>query len=122
MNIFIYFSTYIIFFGFLYYFKLIKYNPFLWLLFAICVSIYIIIYITIYIINHNININYQQLIKYIIFNSPKLLLIFIIDNKNIFEGFIFYSAIFIIYLIIIDYNLYHIYYNKVIHKIINNQF
>jgi hypothetical protein len=120
MNIFIYFSTYIIFFGFLYYFKLIKYNPFLWLLFATCVSIYITIYIM---INNNINnINYQQLIKYIILNSPKLLLILIIDYINIFEGFIFYSAIFIIYLIIIDFNLYHIYYNQVIRKILDNQF
>ena len=118
MNIFIYFSTYIIFFGFLYYFKLIKYNPFLWLLFATGVSIYI----TIYIIINNTNINYQQIIKYIILNSPKLLLIFIIDNINIFEGFIFYSAIFIIYLIIIDFNLYHIYYNLVIRKILDNQF
>ena len=118
MNIFIYFSTYIIFFGFLYYFKLIKYNPFLWLLFATGVSIYI----TIYIMINNINTNYQQLIKYIVLNSPKLLLIFIIDNKNIFEGFIFYSAIFIIYLIIIDFNLYHIYYNQIIRKILDNQF
>jgi hypothetical protein len=121
MNIFIYFSTYIIFFGFLYYFKLIKYNPFLWLLFATGVSIYITIYIIINNINNN-NTNYQQIIKYIILNSPKLLLIFIIDYINIFEGFIFYSAIFVIYLIIIDFNLYHIYYNLVIRKILDNQF
>jgi hypothetical protein len=118
MNIFIYFSTYIIFAGFLYYLNLINYNPFLWLLFALGVSIYIIYYI----INNNNQINVYQLFKYIILNSPKLLLLLIINKKNMFKGFIFYSILFIIYLILINFNLYDIYYTKTISKIINNQY
>jgi hypothetical protein len=115
MNIFIYFSTYIIFAGFLYYFNLIKYNPFLWLVFALFVSICI----SIYSINDN---NFYTIIKYLLFNSPKLLLVLIIDKNNLFNGFIFYSSLFFIYLILIDYNLYDIYYNKTMLKVINNEY
>jgi hypothetical protein len=115
MNIFIYFSTYIIIAGFLYYLNLINYNPFIWLLFAFAVSIFIALYS----INDH---NYNTIIKYLFYNSPKLLLLLIIDKNNIFKGFIFYSTLFFIYLILIDFNLYHIYYNKTILKIINNQY
>jgi len=68
MNIFIYFSTYIIIAGFLYYLNLINYNPFIWLLFAFAVSIFIALYS----INDH---NYNTIIKYLFYNSPKLLLL-----------------------------------------------
>ena len=120
MNIFIYYSTYIIFFGFLYYYKIIKYNPFIYLIFALLFSIFAIIYLI-----YN-NANKYQLVKYIILNSPKLLLLFIIDNKNIFTGFVFYTITFIIYLTIIltvlNNNIYNIYYTETIRKILNNEF
>ena len=115
MNIFIYFSTYIIFLGILYFFNIINYNPIIWLIIASCLSFFISIYI-INIIFNNINIQnndyyyYQQLFNYLILNIPKLLLIIIIDKKNLFKGFVFYSTLFIIYLILIDFNLYEIYF------------
>lgn len=115
MNILIYYSTYLILFGFLYYFKLINYNPFLWILIALSVSIYIIIY-TKY---HNVSNN--QLLKYVTLNSPKLLLLLLIDHKNLLKGFIFYTIIFLIYLIFYN-NLYDIYYTKTILKMLNNEF
>jgi hypothetical protein len=119
MNIFIYFSTYLIFFGFLYYFKIISYNPFLWLLFAFFISIGISIYVLHY------NDNYYELVKYLFYNSPKLLLLLIIDKIALFEGFIFYSLLFIIYIILLyifKTDLYTIYYTKTIIKIIENKF
>jgi hypothetical protein len=122
MNIFIYFSTYIIIAGFLYYFNFINYNPFSWLIIALSASIFISLYVIKYNYYYNPNFNYLSLIKYIVFNSPKLLLLFIIDHKNIFNGFIFYSSLCIIYLILIDFNVFDIYYNKTILKVINNDF
>ena len=118
MSIFIYFSLYIIIAGFLYYFKIINYNPFLWLIIALSSTI-----ITgLYIIYYHSHSHYHDLIKYIILNTPKLLLLLIIDHKNIFKGFIFYSSLFIIYLILINFDLYNIYYTNTTLKIINNSF
>jgi hypothetical protein len=120
MNIFIYFSTYIIFGGFLYYFKLIKYNPFLWLVFALFVSFCIMMYLII-----NDKANYYELIKYSFYNSPKLLLLLILDKKSLFEGFIFYAILFILYYFILyqyKSNLYDIYYTKTILKLMKNDF
>ena len=114
MSIFIYFSLYIIIAGFLYYFKIINYNPFSWLIIALSSTIITGLYI-IYYHSHS-----HDLIKYIILNTPKLLLLLIIDNKNIFKGFIFYSSLFIIYLILINFDLYNIYYTNTTLKIINN--
>ena len=115
MNIFLYYSTYLIFFGFLYYFKIISYNPFIYLLLALFVSIFLVIYL----IYHNVS-NYQ-LLKYIILNSPKLLLLLLIDRKNLFNGFIFYTIMMLIYLIFFH-NIYDIYYNKTVLKLLNNDF
>ena len=125
MSIFIYFSLYIIIAGFLYYFKIINYNPFLWLIIALSSTIITGIYIIYYHSHyhyHSQNLNYNDLIKYLILNTPKLLLLLIIDHKNIFKGFIFYSSLFIIYLILINFDLYNIYYTNTTLKIINNTF
>ena len=126
MSIFIYFSLYIIIAGFLYYFKIINYNPFLWLIIAlsstIITGLYIIYYHSHYHYHYHSHSHYHDLIKYIILNTPKLLLLLIIDHKNIFKGFIFYSSLFIIYLILINFDLYNIYYTNTTLKIINNSF
>ena len=126
MNIFIYFSTYIILAGFLYYFNIINYNPFILLIIALLASIII----TSYVINIKIEkkekydyyFYYRNLFIYLILNSPKLLLLLIIDKKNLVKGFIFYSTLFIIYLFLINFNLYDIYYTNTTLKIINNEF
>jgi hypothetical protein len=118
MNIFIYFSTYIILAGFLYYFNIINYNPFIWLLFVSLISFCISIYV-INIIFNNDNLNnydyyyYKQLFNYLILNIPKLLLLLIIDKKNLFKGFLFYSILFIIYLYLINFNIYDIYFKYI---------
>ena len=124
MSIFIYFSLYIIIAGFLYYFKIINYNPFSWLIIALSSTIITGLYI-IYYHSHShyhYHSHSHDLIKYLILNTPKLLLLLIIDNKNIFKGFIFYSSLFIIYLILINFDLYNIYYTNTTLKIINNTF
>jgi hypothetical protein len=122
MNYFYYFSLYIIISGFLYYFDIINYNPFLWLIIAIISTIFITLYVIINKNKYNPNFNYISLIKYLILNTPKLLLLLIIDHKNIFKGFIFYSSLFIIYLILINFDLYYVYYTNTTLKIINNDF
>jgi hypothetical protein len=122
MNYFYYFSLYIIISGFLYYFDIINYNPFLWLIIAIISTIFITLYVIINKNKYNPNFNYISLIKYLILNTPKLLLLLIIDHKNIFKGFIFYSSLFIVYLILINFDLYYVYYTNTTLKIINNNF
>ena len=120
MSIFIYFSLYIIIAGFLYYLKIINYNPFLWLIIALSSTIITGLYIIYY--HYHYHSHSHDLIKYLILNTPKLLLLLIIDHKNIFKGFIFYSSLFIIYLILINFDLYNIYYTNTTLKIINNTF
>jgi hypothetical protein len=124
MNIFIYFSTYIILAGFLYYFNIINFNPFIWLIIALLASISISIYVIIIKIEkkEKYDFYYHNLFIYLIANSPKLLLLLIIDKKNLVKGLIFYSTLFIIYLILINFNLYDIYYTNTTLKIINNDF
>jgi hypothetical protein len=117
MNIFIYFSTYIILAGFLYYFNIINYNPFIWLLIALLASIIITSYVIIIKIEkkekYDYYFYYRNLFIYLILNSPKLLLLLIIDKKNLFKGFIFYSTLFIIYLYLINFNIYDIYFKYI---------
>jgi hypothetical protein len=122
MNYFYYFSLYIIIAGFLYYFNIINYNPFLWLIIAIISTVFITLYVIINNTKYNPNFDYLSLIKYLILNTPKLLLLLIIDHKNIFKGFIFYSSLFIVYLILINFDLYYVYYTNTTLKIINNDF
>ena len=131
MNIFIYFSTYIILGGFLYYFNIIDYNPFIWLIFAFLASMTISIYVIIHILNEKHEENkekydyyfyYRNLIIYLILNSPKLILLLLIDTKDLYKGFLFYTTLFIIYLMFINYDLYYIYYTNTALKIINNEF
>ena len=122
MSIFIYFSLYIIIAGFLYYFKIINYNPFSWLIIALSSTIITGLYIIYYHSHSHSHSHSHDLIKYLILNTPKLLLLLIIDHKNIFKGFIFYSSLFIIYLILINFDLYNIYYTNTTLKIINNTF
>lgn len=112
----IYYSTYIILWGFLYWMKIVKYNPLSWLVIALLTSIMI----TLYIILENAPVN--MVIKYIIYNSPKLILLCLIDNKNICNGFIIGTVLFIYYLIIIDFNIKNIYYDQTIKKIIDSKF
>ena len=113
--IFMYYSTYLILFGFLYYIKAIPFNPYVWLLIALFASVAILIYL----LFHNVNIT--QLLLYIILNYPKILLLLTIDNKGLFEGFIFYSILFGLYLIFFN-DLYDIYYNKTIIKLLDNEY
>lgn len=122
MNYFYYFSLYIIIAGFLYYFNIINYNPFLWLIIAIISTVFITLYVIINNNKYNPNFDYLSLIKYLILNTPKILLLLIIDHKNMFKGFIFYSSLFIVYLIIINFDLYYVYYTNTTLKIINNDF
>jgi len=112
----IYFSTYIIIWSLLYWMKIIKYNPLSWLIIALLTSIII----TTYLIYMNTPVN--MIIKYIIYNSPKLILLCLIDNKNICNGFITGTIFFIYYLIIIDFNIKNIYYDKTIKKLIDSKF
>jgi hypothetical protein len=122
MNYLYYFSLYIIIAGFLYYFNIINYNPFLWLIIALISTIIISLYVIINKNKYNPHFNYLSLIKYIILNTPKLFLLFFINHNNIFKGFIFYSSLFIIYLFLINFDLYYIYYTNTTLKIINNNF
>ena len=122
MNYFYYFSLYIIIAGFLYYFNIINYNPFLWLIIAIISTVFITLYVIINNTKYNPNFDYLSLIKYLILNTPKLLLLLIIDHKNIFKGLIFYSSLFIVYLFIINFDLYYVYYTNTTMKILNNDF
>ena len=116
MKFHIYYSTYIIIWSFLYWMKIIKYNPMSWLIIALLTSIII----TTYLIYMNTPLN--MIIKYIIYNSPKLILLCLIDNKNICNGFMIGTVLFIYYLIIIDFNIKDIYYDQTIKKLIDSNF
>jgi hypothetical protein len=111
-----YFSTYIVLWGFLYYLKLIKFNPFIWVLIAFITSIFVILYL----LFNNVNLNI--LLLYIIKNSPKILLLIILNKNNLYEGFNFGLIWFIIYLICINMNLKKIYYDDLIVKLLNSTY
>ena len=64
----------------------------------------------------------NMIIKYIIYNSPKLILLCLIDNKNICNGFMIGTVLLIYYLIIIDFNIKDIYYDQTIKKLIDSNF
>jgi hypothetical protein len=112
--LYIYFSLYIVIWGFLYWKKIVKYNPYSWLIIAILVSIITILYV-IY-----INAPINMIIKYIIYCSPKLILLCLIDSNNTCDGFMIGAILCILYLIIIDFDLIDIYYNQTIKKIIDS--
>ena len=116
MKFHIYYSTYIIIWGFLYWMKIVKYNPMSWLIIALLASIII----TTYLIYMNAPVN--MIIKYIIYNSPKLILLCLIDNKNTCNGFMIGTVFLIYYLIIIDFNIKDIYYDQTIKKLIDSDF
>jgi hypothetical protein len=115
INILMYYSTYLILFGFLYYFKFIPINPYIWLIIASFLSLIILSYLIIH------NANMSQIFIYILLNSPKIVLLLLLDNKNLLKGFIFYSLLFCIYLIYFN-DLYDIYYNKTIIKLLNDDY
>lgn len=110
-----YYSTYLILFGFLYYFKFITINPYIWLIIASFLSLIILSYLIIY------KANTSQIFLYILLNSPKIVLLLLLDKKNLINGFIFYSILFCIYLIFFN-DLYDIYYNKTIIKLLKNDY
>ena len=112
--LYIYYSLYVVIWGFLYWKKIVKYNPFSWLIIAILVSIITILYV-IY-----IDAPINMIIKYIIYISPKLILLCLIDSKNTCDGFILGTVFFILYLIIIDFNIKEVYYDKTIKKMIDS--
>lgn len=109
------YSFYIIIWSFLYWMNIVKYNPFYWLIIALLVSIIIILYA----IYNNAPIN--MIIKYIIYNIPKIILLCLINNNNACDGFKIGTIFFIIYLIIIDFNIKEIYYDKTLKKIIDSK-
>jgi hypothetical protein len=111
----IYYSTYIIIWGFLYWMKIVKYNPMSWLIIALLASIISLVYLIL------ADAPVNMLIKYIIYNSPKLILLCLIDNKNISNGFIIGVVFCIYYLILIDFNVKNIYYDQTIKKIIHSK-
>jgi hypothetical protein len=113
--IYIYYSLYIVIWGFLYWMKIVKYNPFIWLIIALLVSIITILYL----IYKNAPIN--MIIKYIIYCSPKLILLCLLNRKNTCDGFMLGNIFFIIYLIIIDFKIKEVYYDKTIKKIIDSK-
>jgi hypothetical protein len=109
----IYFSLYIVIWALLYYINIINLNPIYWLYIATIVSSYILIYL-VYYNSPTINILY-----FIFLNSPKILFILLINNNNPIQGFIFGLILFIIYLFIINFNLYNIYYTNTIIPLLN---
>ena len=110
----IYYSIYIVIWGCLYWMKIVKYNPISWLIIALLVAI-IITYLIWDVAPKN------MVIKHIIYNLPKLILLCLIDNKNIYDGFIIGTVFFILYLIIIDFNIKYIYYDNCVVKLINSE-
>jgi hypothetical protein len=53
---------------------------------------------------------------------PKIIMILLIDNKNIINGFCFGILLFIIYLFFIKFDLYDIYYTQTTEKILNDKY
>jgi len=116
MDLKIYFSSYIIIWAFLYYCNFISFNPLYWLYIAVIVAIIINSFLAYY------NASIKDIILFSLLNSPKLLFIILLNNNNPFQGFIFGLFWFIIYLFIINFNLYNVYYTNTITAIINNKF
>jgi len=117
MKIYIYFSSYIILWSFLYYLNLIKYNPLYWLYIAIFAILIIILYL----------LYYETKLKLIIITFftmiiPKIMIILLVDNKNPLYGFYFGLILFIIYLYFIDFDLYNIYYIQTTKKIMKDNY
>jgi hypothetical protein len=116
MKFYIYFSTYIIIWGYLYLLKIVKYNPLYWLIIALLASIISVIYLLL------VDAPINMIIKYIIYNIPKIILLCLINNNNAIEGFKIGTILCIFYLILIDFNVFDIYYNQTIKKIIDSEF
>lgn len=125
LNIFIYFSTYIIIWGFLYLLNIVPFNPIIWVFLILCISIII----TIYIVYKKAPIN--KILLYLLLNSPKLILILLLyynykkNNINLLPSFIIGFIALIIYIFLLYLNnesMYTIYYNRTIEKILNNTF
>jgi hypothetical protein len=116
MKFYIYFSTYIIIWGYLYLFKIVKYNPLYWLIIALFASIISVLYLL------SVNAPINMIIKYTIYNLPKIILLCLINNKNAYDGFKIGTILCIFYLIIIDFDIIDIYYNQTIKKIIDSEF
>jgi hypothetical protein len=115
----LYFSPWVIIWSILYYFKLIKYNPFIMLC---LITLFSIIVILCFLLN---NVNINTIIFYtIIVALPKFIMLYLIDKKNIIEGFNLSLILFIIYIIYITYHdktIYHLYYEKTYLGIINKK-
>jgi len=117
MKIYIYFSVYIILWSILYYLNLIIFNPLYWLYIAILTILLSISYL----------IYYNAKIKLIIYTFlfmivPKIIMILLIDNKEPLSGFIFGTSLFMIYLYLINFDLYDVYFTQTTEKILNNEF
>jgi len=117
MRVYIYFSLYIILWSILYYLNLISYNPLYWLYIAIAVILVIISYLIYY--NARMKLIF---LTFLIGTVPKLIMVSLINNNNSIEGFMFGSLLFMIYLYLIDFDLYNIYYTQTTEKILNNNF
>lgn len=117
MRIYIYFSIYIILWSILYYLNFIIYNPIYWLYIAILFALIIVLYL----------IYYKAKFKLIIYSFiymivPKLIMVSLINNYNPISGFIFGSLLFLIYLYLINFDLYNIYYTQTTEKLLNDEF
>lgn len=117
MKIYIYFSSYIILWSFLYYLNLINYNPLYWLYIAILAILIIILYLLYYETKLILII-----ITFFTMIIPKIIMILLIDNKNPLYGFCFGLILFVIYLHFIKFDLYNIYYTQTTKKIMNDEY
>ncbi len=106
MRLDLFFSTYIIIWCFLYYFKIIKYNPYIFLIIAIIVSIIILFH-------HKDDFDYTI---YISLNFIKIPCLLLLDFYNIIEGFLLGIVLCIIYIFYISIinkkNIIDIYYHN----------
>lgn len=116
MRLHIYFSTYIIIWSFLYWLGIINYNPIYWLYIAVICSICIVLYCIYY------DTKISTILYYILLNSPKLFFIYSLDKNNLCEGLNFGTLCFILYLFLIDFDLYNIYYTQTVAKLLKNNF
>jgi len=114
----LYFSPWVLLWSILYYFKIIPYNP---LIMLYLISLFSIIVIFGLLLN---NVNLKIILIYsLIVLLPKLIMILLLDNKNILEGFYISIIIFCIYLFYIyccETNMYELYYINSYYKLINS--
>ena len=114
----LYFSPWVLLWSILYYFKIIPYNP---LIMLYLISLFSIIVIFGLLLN---NVNLKIILIYsLIVLLPKLIMILLLDNKNILEGFYISIIIFSIYLFYIyccETNMYELYYINSYYKLINS--